>query len=658
MSKPNINSFNEFTEIFIQKYERYLPTAFDESPSILEKVNKVIQQLHDMGKLTNGVVTQWNEVMNWVMTDGLTDEVNVKISDMVTNGELGSLINDTLLVDINDKISGIINFREYGIDDGGIVGNSDTIQSLINEKRLEAISSDMEKVEVVYIPSGKYVIDKEIKMSPFIKLKSLGVVHFLITFNGSAFYIAPDANDPKFTSSDPVNLFKNAWNRGDYFDGANGGFIFTTTLDKNSTGNNTCAIELGDRNTGSDSRTPISRYSITQVNAFGLNSAIKLNAVNNYIGSFIRCHFELNSHAVWFYSAVPGSQINSGENFVFDNCVIAGSTKEAIKVQSAGHDISFQNTSFDFNASPLIKSLHSGCCIRLNNCYIEKIGNGTTDSQIIYQSESSLSAETGGRNSFYAKNLIMFLHRPTELFKNVPNSGGGYINTFLDLDGVEVRYSESDPYKIQNRYMIDETKRFRLLSHKIINGTTTMKNHVSRQTNMLQNSDFSKSVLGASLTSANLEADLYWQAGYHDNAEGLTVVEQGVSGSKALRYNIVRPENSLRLEYKHLLDVNAGEILEFSALFKLNKISSRNDVRYRFQYYDAKGDVISTDDYTDIFSTNSIIETVDSNNFRTSRSFAVMYVPKFAVKVKPMLVLGNIDSDYIVIDDIHFGKVN
>ena len=46
----------------------------------------VIHQLNEVGQLTNGVVELWNEVMEWVMADGLEDSVNDKLEAMYQDG--------------------------------------------------------------------------------------------------------------------------------------------------------------------------------------------------------------------------------------------------------------------------------------------------------------------------------------------------------------------------------------------------------------------------------------------------------------------------------------------------------------------------------------------------------------------------------------------
>jgi hypothetical protein len=70
--------------------------------SLLQKMNKIIKTLGDIGQLSNDLVTQWNTVMEWVMNDGLTDDVNNKLDSMVTDGTLTSLISVEILGDVSN----------------------------------------------------------------------------------------------------------------------------------------------------------------------------------------------------------------------------------------------------------------------------------------------------------------------------------------------------------------------------------------------------------------------------------------------------------------------------------------------------------------------------------------------------------------------------
>lgn len=78
--------------VYIQQYERYLPTAFDESMTLLEKVNKVIHVLYEIGELSNELVDKWNELSEWILGEGLQDAVNKKIDEMRAQGLLDEII--------------------------------------------------------------------------------------------------------------------------------------------------------------------------------------------------------------------------------------------------------------------------------------------------------------------------------------------------------------------------------------------------------------------------------------------------------------------------------------------------------------------------------------------------------------------------------------
>lgn len=105
MSKPKLQRFHQLAPLIVQKYERYLPTAFDESLTLLEKVNKVIEYVNQVSELSSGVVESWNEVMEWVMEDGLTESVNDKLDEMASDGTLDEIINHNIFEDLNDDIA-------------------------------------------------------------------------------------------------------------------------------------------------------------------------------------------------------------------------------------------------------------------------------------------------------------------------------------------------------------------------------------------------------------------------------------------------------------------------------------------------------------------------------------------------------------------------
>lgn len=97
MAIPDIATFNTLGKLMIQKYERYLPTAFDESMTLLEKMNKIINYLNETGELVNGVIEKWVEVMDWVLNEGLSEAVIERLDEMVADGTFDTIINKQLL---------------------------------------------------------------------------------------------------------------------------------------------------------------------------------------------------------------------------------------------------------------------------------------------------------------------------------------------------------------------------------------------------------------------------------------------------------------------------------------------------------------------------------------------------------------------------------
>lgn len=71
----------------------YLPTAMDESLSLLQKVNMLIQYAHELGKLTQEMLDRWNEVIKWLLEDGVKDAVKELLDEWLKDGTLEELIN-------------------------------------------------------------------------------------------------------------------------------------------------------------------------------------------------------------------------------------------------------------------------------------------------------------------------------------------------------------------------------------------------------------------------------------------------------------------------------------------------------------------------------------------------------------------------------------
>lgn len=206
MDKPIISLQSKVGGMDIQTYERYLPTAFDDSMTLLQKVNKVIEYLNTIGAISDSVVEQWNQVMEWVMSDGLSEGVENRINDMFEDGTLGSLINTTLFSGLIEDIAQIYdNPIQYGAkananyyNNGNVYEDVNyTIPALDNSPFIQAALDKRSELGggEVKLPRGKYLVNTEITIPSNITLKGDGDSTVLIAGNSNYSMIKMNGND-------------------------------------------------------------------------------------------------------------------------------------------------------------------------------------------------------------------------------------------------------------------------------------------------------------------------------------------------------------------------------------------------------------------------------------------------------------------------------
>lgn len=111
MNKYYNRHFGKIDPLIIQRYERYLPTAFDESLSLLEKMNKMIyafndiikdindfgqgvdQNLQDMQEKIEFYIAQFDEFKDQIENELLPESTENILNAWFENGKLADLIN-------------------------------------------------------------------------------------------------------------------------------------------------------------------------------------------------------------------------------------------------------------------------------------------------------------------------------------------------------------------------------------------------------------------------------------------------------------------------------------------------------------------------------------------------------------------------------------
>ena len=96
MALDGLNKLSKIYPLFIKKFEDFTPAP--DNADMTVKINSLIAYLNSVGKLTNDVVKDWNNVMQWVMDEGLTEGVSDKVEQLIADNKLNELIDPIVAV--------------------------------------------------------------------------------------------------------------------------------------------------------------------------------------------------------------------------------------------------------------------------------------------------------------------------------------------------------------------------------------------------------------------------------------------------------------------------------------------------------------------------------------------------------------------------------
>lgn len=244
------------------------------------------------------------------------------------------------LNEITDKLTGFVSVLKFGADPTGVADSTQAFKDTITAVRDHIIANNFKSARQVLIPGGIYKITDKLVISPFVHLKTQGMVIIESTVvDKSTIHFMPQESDPTFST-----MGKQQYSRSPLINGSDGGMLIRSKLDR--TTNNTIALEIGGVADLGDNK-PMARYSITDVSIEFFKVAIDMGIFNNYIGSFYNLFLEGNSTNVRFGTTVT-SVTNSGENFTFYGCTFGQSTI-CFDWFVDGMDCNFYGCSMNFN---------------------------------------------------------------------------------------------------------------------------------------------------------------------------------------------------------------------------------------------------------------------------------------------------------------------
>lgn len=175
-----VNKKKTFTPITMQKYETVIPTAFDPSLSMLEKVNKVIKQMNELGLITNDLIEQWNKLLEWIIGEGIENAVNERLNSMIADGTLADIINVQIFEDLNFKIDSKLDRVIFNqilpelqeIDKLPFISTSNDPDFVTNgtvdmTQKLQDYIDELQDGQTLYIAKGIYKVSKNLLLEGF-----------------------------------------------------------------------------------------------------------------------------------------------------------------------------------------------------------------------------------------------------------------------------------------------------------------------------------------------------------------------------------------------------------------------------------------------------------------------------------------------------------
>lgn len=120
MSKPDLIHVDKAIPYFRYWVQKSIPAVYDDSLSYYELLSKVIKHLNDIGELTNSMIELWNDVVDWILDEGLAVEVIKVLNEWYDNGKLADIINDEVFGMKADKttIAGTVNVEDFPREEG------------------------------------------------------------------------------------------------------------------------------------------------------------------------------------------------------------------------------------------------------------------------------------------------------------------------------------------------------------------------------------------------------------------------------------------------------------------------------------------------------------------------------------------------------------
>lgn len=219
---------------------------------------------------------------------------------------------------VNKFVKSMYSMTGSGADNRGIKDCSEILRTIVNKIKEDFLESrHLDRANVIIFESGKYVFKKGVEIPPYCKIRIQGAVEIISEVNGALFTLLRKTDDLS-----EINYEKKAMYTSPFIDGNNGGLVIYNKNYPNGNIDGSIAIQFGsNEDYGIDKS--VSFTGINNVTIIGFNEGIRICSYNTYCIKVSRCHISRCSKAINYYSLTSSS--NSGENFIYENCIIEGS---------------------------------------------------------------------------------------------------------------------------------------------------------------------------------------------------------------------------------------------------------------------------------------------------------------------------------------------
>ena len=411
--------------LFTNYIYKAIPLAFDESLSYYECLcgllnylkNVVIPCVNNNADAVSELQALYEELNNYVKNyfDNLDvqEEINNKLDQMVEDDTFETLIihstninrvyqtYEDAVSEVN-KIDGLC-FKTLGyhaVNDGGdgqYQFNNNDIEFIynneINVKQFGAygdgVHDDTQAIKnaisfvdslmnentygqsIVVLPRGKYLIDETIELPVYIKLKPINNVLLLASHNGVAIHIT--ANNKTVQNTDIISDYSQA-NKMGLIDSTAGNLVINRYIPDDvyhdlNTETDSVGILIGDTSYVQNALR-ISRFYLNNVNIYGFTTGVKITPYNTYLINLEKVYVYYCRYGI-IYGIDEASAQNSGENFMYNECLITGCYNAFISYNGGEHN--FVNTSIDFVGNMFYFKVFG--IINFTNGHFEGVGN-------------------------------------------------------------------------------------------------------------------------------------------------------------------------------------------------------------------------------------------------------------------------------------------